>query len=177
MGQFKLIKAAVFSVLFVFANQLLVAQEEADCSDPAFAQLVDRYISASVPTMDVDQLHDSFPGVIILDAREYAEYEVSHIAGAHYVGYDQFDTSALDGIPSNQKILVYCSIGYRSEKIGEKLEKMGYDRVFNLYGGIFEWTNRGYPVVSGGGTTTDSLHGYSKKWSKWATNPQLVKIW
>ena len=177
MGQFKSINLFIIGATLAISTQVGFAQGEANCSDPAFAQVVDQYISSTIPTMDVDELHRGINDYVILDAREREEYLISHIAGAHFVGYDKFDPSVLDGIPTNQKVLVYCSIGYRSEKIGEKLEEMGYDRIFNLYGGIFEWTNRGYPVVTGSGAQTDSLHGYSKKWSKWASNPKVTKVW
>ena len=40
-------------------------------------------------------------------------------------------------------IIVYCSIGVRSEDIGEKLKELGYTKILNLYGGIFDWKNKG----------------------------------
>ena len=52
------------------------------------------------------------------------------------------------GWSKSDTIVLYCSIGYRSEKIGEKLVEMGYGHVFNLYGGIFEWVNRDLPVYN-----------------------------
>lgn len=176
MVLFKSIRLLLGTALVAYSCALM-AQYNAGCTDPAFQKVVDRYLSASVPQIDVDSLKGRLNEYVIVDARELNEYKTSHIAGAHFVGYDDFDSKALEGVPRNQKVLVYCSIGYRSEKIGEKLKDEGFLRVFNLYGGIFEWTNRGNPVVKAAGVQTDSLHGYSKNWSRWASNPDLVKVW
>jgi 3-mercaptopyruvate sulfurtransferase SseA len=62
---------------------------------------------------------------------------------------------------------VYCSVGYRSERVGEKLQKLGYQNVYNIYGGIFEWKNEGMQVVNRQNQPTDSVHTYNKNWSKW----------
>ena len=44
--------------------------------------------------------------------------------------------------------IVYCTIGARSETIGEKLKKNGFTNVYNLYGGIFEWKNADFKVLN-----------------------------
>jgi rhodanese-related sulfurtransferase len=167
----------LFLFVFIGISGIAVAQKPAKCLDESFDREVDKYLDFTVPVIDADSLLKHMDKYIILDAREYEEYEVSHIAGAHYVGYDDFSKDALAGIPQNQAVVVYCSIGYRSEKIGEKLQKMGYTDVSNLYGSIFEWSNRGYPIKNMAGQSTDTLHAYSRSWSKWVTGPQIVKVW
>jgi rhodanese-related sulfurtransferase len=163
--------------LLVLVCGVSVAQQPAKCVDDAFDKQVDKYLDFTVPVIDVDSLYKHMDQYIILDAREYEEYQVSHIAGAHYVGYNHFSKEALAGIPQNQAVVVYCSIGYRSEKVGEKLQKMGYTNVINLYGSIFEWANRGYPLKNMAGEATDTVHGYNRSWSKWITSPTIIKVW
>jgi len=63
--------------------------------------------------------------------------------------------------------LVYCSVGYRSERIGEHLLELGFTDVHNLYGGIFEWINKGYGVMNSKGQWVERVHGYSPSWGKW----------
>lgn len=43
----------------------------------------------------------------------------------------------------------------------------------NLYGGIFEWKNKEYPVIDSTGRETENVHTFSKMWSKYlnAGNP------
>lgn len=111
--------------------------------------------------------------VYILDTREKREYDVSHISGAKYVGYEHFSLDKVISIPKDAEIIVYCSIGARSQTIGKKLKKAGYSNVKNLYGGIFNWVNLNYPLVNSQGNT-ETIHGFSSDWSKWITNGKIV---
>ncbi len=106
--------------------------------------------------------------VVILDIRSDEEFGVSHIEGAQLVDYENFDIEDLASIDKEAEIIVYCSVGYRSERVGEKLIDRGYQNVNNLYGGIFQWKNTDYQVVNDNGTT-DSVHTYNRSWSKWLT--------
>ena len=67
-------------------------------------------------------------------------------------------------------MVVYCSVGYRSERIGEKMQKMGFENVSNLYGGIFDWKNQGNTVINLNQEPTDSVHTYNRNWSQWLYN-------
>lgn len=145
--------------------------------DPEFEKEVDSYLNYSVPAITVKNLIQIKDNVVLLDAREVKEYAVSHIPGANYIGFDDFDESVLAGIDKDQRIVVYCSIGYRSEKIGEKLKKLGYKNTYNLFGSIFEWANAGQPLVDQNGQETHMLHTFNKKWSKWVIEGKVEKVW
>ena len=106
------------------------------------------------------------------------EYDVSHIPGARLIGYQKFDVSAVPkDIPKDGKVVVYCSIGYRSEKIAMELKRAGYTDVSNLFGSIFEWANRGYPIINSHEKPTTDIHTYNRNWSRWVTNDTLQKVW
>jgi rhodanese-related sulfurtransferase len=145
--------------------------------NPAFDQKVRRTISGSIPVMGAEELKEKLQNLRIFDAREREEYEVSHIPGAEYIGYKSFDIASLATIPKDTPIVLYCSIGYRSEKIGEKLRAKGFTNVSNLYGSIFEWVNRGYPVVNSSGEEVKKVHTYNKDWSQWVDENQAQRIW
>lgn len=106
--------------------------------------------------------------ILYLDTREKEEFDVSHLKDALWVGYKKFDEEKiLESIPNTaQPIIVYCSIGVRSENIGEKLKKLGYTNILNLHGGIFEWKNKGGEVFNDKEIVTDSVHAFSKHWGK-----------
>lgn len=112
--------------------------------------------------------------VLFLDARSRAEYEVSHLPGARWVGYESFDSSRVDDLPRDRPLIVYCSVGYRSGEIAQKLQQRGFTQVKNLYGGLFEWSNRGYPLVNPQASPTDSVHGYSPTWGVWVKQGTVV---
>jgi rhodanese-related sulfurtransferase len=105
--------------------------------------------------------------VFILDTREQDEFDVSHLKYARHVGYIWFDMRSVYDIPKQSTIVVYCAVGNRAERIGEKLLKAGYKNVYNLYGGIFEWINQGNPVYTSDMVQTSEIHGYNKHWGNW----------
>jgi len=111
---------------------------------------------------------------IFIDTREKREFQVSHINNAIWSGYEDFNLARISKVPKNQRIVIYCSVGYRSEKITEKLLKAGYTNVSNLVGGIFEWKNLGYPVVDSNGKETEQVHAYDKVWGIWLNKGEKV---
>ncbi len=112
--------------------------------------------------------------VIFLDAREKKEYVVSHINNAVFVGYDDFSLSRLGSISKESEIIVYCSIGKRSEAITQNLSKIGYANVSNLYGGIFEWINQGNSVVDINNKPTNKVHAFGRFWGQWLNKGEKV---
>ena len=77
----------------------------------------------------------------ILDVRSDGEYHQAHAASCDLqVPHDQVG-SALDQIPSDRDILVYCRSGMRSQIAAMSMIQAGYDatRVYNLDGGITAW--------------------------------------
>lgn len=138
----------------------------AQIKNPEFKVLIDSLYHHTVPLIAVDSLKH-LKNVYVLDTRETEEFSVSHLKNARNVGYIWFDMRSVYDIPKDATVVLYCSVGYRSEKIGEKLLKYGYKNVYNLYGSIFEWVNQGNPVYKSNGVQTSEIHTYKKKWAKW----------
>jgi rhodanese-related sulfurtransferase len=136
--------------------------------------LLKTLLSHSVPEISVHQAAATREKVILLDAREHDEFGVSHLDGAHFVGYNNFTIDSVKSFNKNAQILVYCSVGYRSEKVAYKLKSEGFKNVSNLYGGIFEWVNQGHPIVDSAGKSTKRIHGYTKAWGIWLNNGEKV---
>ena len=132
-------------------------------------EVLDYYNEGNIPYIKVDELIKINEAIIVLDAREKKEYEVSHLPNAIYVGYDDFDLNSTIKLLKDkaQTIVVYCSIGVRSEDVASKIKSRGYDQVFNLYGGIFEWFNQKQTVLNSQKQATNKVHAYSEAWSKW----------
>ena len=167
----------LFAIIGLDAGLYAQPVETPHCQNEKFHLEVDRYLSGTVQAIDVGELYDGYSDYLILDAREFAEYETSHLPGALFIGYKEYDPDVLDDVHPSTPIVVYCSIGYRSEKIGEKLQDQGFSEVYNLYGSLFEWANRGLPLDNIKGQRTSIVHGYNRSWSKWLLNPDLEKIW
>jgi len=118
--------------------------------------------------MSVQELAMPKTDAILLDAREISEFNVSHLKNGIHVGYDHFDISTVTEkiTDKSSKIVVYCSLGIRSEDVAEQLKNAGYTNVYNLFGGIFEWKNNDFSVYSDEGET-EEVHAFSKEWSQW----------
>ena len=141
--------------------------------------LLKRYNQHSATYISVTELRrlQFNENVIVFDGREKYEFDVSHIPNADHVGYNNFSIDDISRTYSDKEdpIVVYCTIGIRSEDICMKLIDAGYTNVKNLYGGICEWKNKQYPVIDSTQTETENIHTFSKHWSKWLT--QGVKIY
>lgn len=102
---------------------------------------------------------------VLLDVREEKEYAVSHLPGAIRVQPGSTDAPALEGLDPETPIVAYCSVGYRSSQLVEKLEAMGFENALNLEGSIFEWANEGHPLERDG-EPARAVHPYDAEWGR-----------
>ena len=147
------------------------------CSQPDnYNELLNDLYKNTVPTIQSSELAAKLKSdkITVLDTREIEEYNVSHISNSKHVGYNNFHLKNLSELDKSDTIVLYCSVGYRSERIGEKLLKAGYTHVYNLYGGLFQWVNEGQEVVGNDNQPTDKIHPYSDSWGKWLTKGKKV---
>jgi rhodanese-related sulfurtransferase len=157
-------------ILFFFISSTITGQDKLD-------KLLNKWNHRNVPYMSVQTLALPKTTAILLDAREEDEFKVSHLKNAIYVGYNSFKLKeTLIQLPKDKtaKIVVYCSLGIRSEKVAHKLIQEGYTNVFNLYGGIFEWKNNNFQVMDTLGNKTEKVHTFSKNWSKWLKKGEKI---
>jgi rhodanese-related sulfurtransferase len=142
----------------------------------AYRQVLRTMYRNTVPTVSAATLMQEMqqpPAPLLFDARTPAEFRVSHLQGARFVNYDSLATENFAGVDRQQSVVVYCSVGVRSERLGEHLHALGFRKVRNLYGGLFEWVNEGYPIYNAEGQT-DNVHPYSAFWSLWLKRGQKV---
>ncbi|MFO7720299.1 MAG: rhodanese-like domain-containing protein [Gillisia sp.] len=162
------------NILFIFLFLLAFTAS----SQTSLDQLLSRYNNQSIPYITVEELKmlQKDENLVLLDAREPEEFQVSHIKGAVFSGYSSFSSEEISRSIKDKSamIVVYCSLGIRSEKISEKLKAEGFLNIRNLYGGIFEWKNKGFEVFDSEGKETEKVHAYSKSWSKWLTNGEKI---
>lgn len=146
------------------------------CLNPDFEKEVKKYLVFSIPVIRASEAYVAKDDYVFLDAREEEEYKVSHIDGAIHVGFKDFDLEKVEQLEKDTPIVIYCSIGYRSEIIGDKLKKAGFTSVHNMYGSIFEWVNQHHPLVNEIGLSTNRIHTYNRKWGKWVENEDFEKV-
>lgn len=174
MTQKLFIQLSVF-VYFCWSGGLsLTAQQKVQSF--AYNAMLHTLLSHSVDEVGVQDVQNKLNDgdrLVFLDARSRVEYNISHIKNAKWVGYENFSLDSMDGVSKKDEIVVYCSVGARSEEIALKLRNEGYENISNLYGGIFEWVNRLKPIYNEEGETR-KIHAYSKTWGIWLTKGEKV---
>ena len=166
LAQEVVVKVPLYNMIQKFLFISFIAVSLNGFGQPSIAEVLNKFNEHSVPYIHVEALSRLETPPILLDTREKAEYDVSHLDKAIHVGFDDFEISkVVNRIQDKTKmIVVYCSIGVRSERIGEKLLAEGYTTVYNLYGGIFEWINKDQNVYTNAQQRTTKIHPYSKTW-------------
>ena len=161
-------------IAILFTQCLPVPEVAGQFTETEFEEMATQMAQGDTKDIEVATLKTMEEKVILLDTREKKEYEISHIPGAIWVGYDNFKLKRVKEIAKDAKIVTYCSVGYRSERIGEKLQKAGFTNVSNLKGSIFKWVNEGNPLEDKDGQATDKVHGFDKDWGKWVKGDKAV---
>lgn len=160
-------------LIFLFSISIsIICYSQQEIQNKAYAATINLLLDHSVPEISIEAAAKN-KEVIFLDTRSKKEFETSHIKNALWVGYENFNVSTLPPNSKNKTFILYCSVGYRSEKITEKLISAGYSKCYNLYGGIFEWVNTGHPVYINS-TRTNDVHAYDKAWGIWLEKGQAV---
>ena len=116
---------------------------------PKFDDFLRTRLKFSVPVISGEQLKkrlESGERFLLLDVRDIDSYNTGHIPGAKRVGYHDFSVEKVWMYKRTEPVVVYCTIGERSEQVGEYLREMGFTNVVNLYGSIVEWANVDGPL-------------------------------
>ena len=143
------------------------------------------------PTIDTQTLQnwikDDSKSLLILDSRSWEEYKVSHLPNSVHLDFNSNDDVIRDILQSQDgnfdTIICYCSVGYRSAILTQKLGKMQEAKnnsVFNLEGSIFKWAKENRDLVvddDDDRKSTIFVHPYNRffgialPFSKWKWRP------
>lgn len=132
---------------FVKTAYAIVKQEFADVPEFSSQKLL-------------DLSDDQATSPIIVDVRSPEEQNVSTIIGSIDKAY--FEQNLDDY--QKRKIVVYCTIGYRSGFYVESLKQQGLD-AYNLSEGILGWIQASGLLVNSDGKITSKIHVYSRPWN------------
>ena len=85
---------------------------------------------------------------IVIDVRTPQEFYSGHIEDATNIDFyaDDF-LGKLKILRKDVPIYVYCRSGGRSSSAANKMEKLGFTKVYNLLGGIGSWQSEGYKTI------------------------------
>lgn len=120
---------------------------------PAFnsTQSVNASHYENINPAEVENMLNSSDNVALVDVRTDIEYKSGHIPTAvHHPLWKLEEVTYIESnfkFSKNKKIILYCRTGNRSQVATEILENYGYNKLFNLVGGIEGWKESGYKTI------------------------------
>ena len=85
---------------------------------------------------------DEWPKMVVIDARDPAQFAKGHIPGAVNMDWRQV-LAKRNTIPKNKPVLIYCNTGSLSAQAGFALRVAGWENVRILQGCMSEWQAKG----------------------------------
>ena len=99
-----------------------------------------------VNVQELKKMMDEGVDFQLIDVREPREHEFANIGG-ELIPMGQI-LNKVDKIDKEKKVVVYCRSGNRSANVVKALEqKYGYNNLYNLKGGILDWSEEIDPSV------------------------------
>ena len=88
---------------------------------------------------------------LVVAVRETSEWSAGQIPNARHIAFGQLDKhmSELEKF-KNRPVIICCASGNRSSSACGTLRRAGFERVFNLSGGLCAWTGADLPVTTKG---------------------------
>lgn len=85
----------------------------------------------------------------IIDVRTPKEFKLYHIEGAVNINYysEKFADSVRLLNPK-KAVFIYCRSGKRSSESVAVFKELGFNNIYDLEGGIINWTKEGHKVIS-----------------------------
>lgn len=129
------------SFALIFACVPVWANDKAKLIDELSGYL--EFVDYGGGTIFAEQIpKDEYAKMMVIDARDAAQYAKEHIPGAVNIEWRQVLAKSGD-IPKNKPVLIYCNTGTLSAQAGFALRVSGWENVKILQGGFAEWKAKG----------------------------------
>ncbi len=103
-----------------------------------------------IPAVTVEELKqrlDRGDDIVVLDVREPHEVDIVRIDGTTVIPLGELP-NRIDELDRSRDLLVHCKMGGRSAKAVALLREKGFDKAYNVTGGILAWVDRIEPQKS-----------------------------
>jgi rhodanese-related sulfurtransferase len=86
--------------------------------------------------------------IYIIDVRTPEEYNGGHIENTVNVNYNSGNFSdEISRFDKDRTYLIYCRTGARSAGARDIMKELGFQKIYNMDGGITDWIAKGLPLV------------------------------
>ena len=97
-----------------------------------------------IPEISVTELHQKIinnEDIVILDVREQSEYDICNLKQAVLIPLGELEDK-IDSLNKEKEYLVHCKLGGRSAKAVQVMQENGFNKVYNVAGGIRAWSEK-----------------------------------
>lgn len=90
---------------------------------------------------------DEGPAPLLVDVREGWELAIARLEQAVHIPMGELP-DRMEELPRDRDIVLLCRSGMRSAQVTRFLQQEGYERVWNLAGGILAWSEQLDPSLT-----------------------------
>ncbi len=130
------------SLLVLFLSLVLLASMNS-CKNAEASEKPSLEVVSVQQMIDVLKAED----VQLIDVRTPEEFTSGHIKGAENVTYDANFSKKLANLDKTKPVAVYCHKGGRSAKSAVLLKGAGFQKIYDLDGGLSSWVQDNRQVV------------------------------
>jgi hydroxyacylglutathione hydrolase len=98
-----------------------------------------------IEPQELNTLLESGPRPVVVDVRESWEYTQGHVPGARLISLGEL-ARRVNELDPHQPVAVICASGTRSQSAAALLGQKGFETVYNVVGGTFNWMQHGLPI-------------------------------
>jgi len=101
---------------------------------------------STITALDLKAMKDAGEDFLLVDVREPGEYEIVSIPGSVLIPKGEIlDGSALQRLPQDKRIVLYCKVGGRSAEALAVVKGAGFANAVHLGGGVIAWVTQVEP--------------------------------
>lgn len=79
----------------------------------------------------------------LIDVRTPDEFAIEHLENSENIDWNSTDfVFNAEKLDKSKPVFVYCKVGGRSNQAANKLSELGFQKIYNLDGGIMKWSGK-----------------------------------
>jgi rhodanese-related sulfurtransferase len=142
-GHRKIMKCSVLLFILLMISSSMMASIFQDPQPKSVVKTINTTESAALIKKNLKNKN-----FVILDVRTPEEYADGHLANATNIDFKATDFAEKVGkLDKSKSYLVYCRSGHRSASAAEIMKTQSFQTIYNLDGGITQWTTDKNPVI------------------------------
>jgi len=120
----------------------------ASCGQKQNEKSSDQDAASKISLISPEDLNKINKDILLIDVRTPGEYASGHLENSVNINFRASNFKDLIGeLDKNQDVYVYCKVGGRSASAAKTMEDMGFNKIYDLKGGIMQWEKNGFKKV------------------------------